>query len=131
MKTKRDIKKEIIQALKEKPATVKELSEKMGLCRETINKRLREIRSEQRKNGTVYIAEWLEGDYAFSRVFAFGIGTDAPTPNRKIAGPKSKKTIQVLSPEPVCRRSNDKIVFRHEFLDEWAFRIVTGRTAQC
>lgn len=131
MKVKRDIKKEIIDALKEKPATVRELSEKTGFCRETINKHFRDIRAKHRKNGTVYVAEWLEGDYAFSRVFAFGKGTDAPTPDRKIAGPKKRKPVLQLSPEPLRIKTSREVVFRREFLDNWMFRVVAGRCAAC
>lgn len=131
MKTKRDIKKEIIDVLKEKPATVKELAEKTGFCRETINKHLRAFRSEYRKKDRVYVAEWQEGDYAFSRVFAFGTGKDAPTPNRKIAGPKKRKPVLQLSPEPLRIKTSREVVFRREFLDDLAFRVVAGRAASC
>lgn len=131
MKVKRDIKKEIIDALKEKPATVKELAEKTGFCSQTINKHVRKIRVEKRKNGTVYVADWLEGDYAFSRVFAFGVGKDAPTPNRKVAGPKKRKPVLELSPTPVRIKSSREVVYRKEFLDDWAFQVVVGRGAAC
>ena len=131
MKTKRDIKKEIIDALKEKPATVKELAEKTGFCSQTINKHVRKIRVEKMKNGTVYVADWLEGDYAFSRVFAFGVGKDAPTPNRKIAGPKKRKPVLQLSPEPLRIKTSREVVFIREFLDDLAFRIVARRAASC
>ncbi|WP_278540396.1 winged helix-turn-helix domain-containing protein [Oxalobacter formigenes] len=131
MKVKRDIKKEIIDALKEKPATVKELAEKTGFCSQTINKHVRKIRVEKRKNGTVYVADWLEGDYAFSRVFAFGVGKDAPTPNRKVAGPKKRKPVLQLSPEPLRIKTSWEVIFRCEFLDNLMFRVVAGRCAAC
>jgi len=68
--------KQIEQALKKRPMTRKELAAAVFLSERAVEYNMKKMH----ERGQVYVAGWSRTKGTIARVYAWGIGTDAPRP---------------------------------------------------
>lgn len=79
--------KQIEQALRKRPMTCKELSAAVFLSNRAVEHNM----NRMHERGQVYIARWERTAGSIARVYAWGIGADAPRPERQSVRDRVKR----------------------------------------
>jgi hypothetical protein len=79
--------KQIEQALRKRPMTCKELATAVFLSNRAVEHNM----NRMHERGQVYVAGWSRTAGSIARVYAWGIGADAPRPERQSVRERVKR----------------------------------------